>query len=105
MSSVKVEEIDRIELSYKDWWQTKIDKKEYKKLCKRNDLKAWFHTILYFSILIITGVLAIFSWGTWYVIPAFILYGSVYACSNARWHEYGHRTVFKSRGLNEFFCS
>ncbi len=103
MSSIKVEEIDKIELNHKDWWQPKIDKKVYKQLCQRSDAKAWFHTILYFGLLFITGLIAIYSWGTWYAIPAFILYGSVYACSNARWHEYGHRTVFKSRKLNDFF--
>ena len=103
MSQIKVEDIDKIDLSNKDWWQPKIDKKEYKKLCQRSDTKAWFHTILYFSILILTGYLAVLSWGTWYAIPAFFLYGSVYACSNARWHEYGHRTVFKTRKLNDFF--
>ena len=49
MSSIKVEEIDKIELSHKDWWQPKIDKKVYKQLCQRSDAKAWFHTILYFG--------------------------------------------------------
>ena len=48
-----VEEIDKIELSHKDWWQPKIDKKVYKKLCQRSDAKAWFHTILYFGVLFI----------------------------------------------------
>ena len=54
MSSIKVEEIDKIELNHKDWWQPKIDKKVYKKLCQRSDAKAWFHTILYFGVLTIT---------------------------------------------------
>ena len=40
MSSFKVEEIDKIELSHKDWWQPKIDKKVYKQLCQRSDTKA-----------------------------------------------------------------
>ena len=103
MSQIAVEEIDKIDLNHKDWWQPKIERKKFKKLCKRDDTKAWFHTILYFFVLLITGIIAVLSWGTWYSIPAFILYGSVYACSNARWHEYGHRTVFKSRKLNDFF--
>ena len=30
-------------------------------------------------------------------------YGTIYAFSNARWHEYGHRSVFKTRKLNDFF--
>jgi len=103
MSTIKVKEIDQIDLSQENWWQPKIDRKEYKKICQRSNSKAWLHTILYFSVLILTGYLAVISWGTWYSIPTFMIYGSVYACSNARWHEYGHRTVFKTRKLNDFF--
>ena len=70
MSSIKVEEIDQIDLSQKNWWQPKIDRKEYKEICKRSNSKAWFHTILYFSVLIFTGYLAVISWGTFYAVPA-----------------------------------
>ena len=31
MSTIKVEEIDQIDLSHKNWWQPKIDRKEFKK--------------------------------------------------------------------------
>ena len=103
MSKVKVEEINKIELDSNTWWQPQIDRKIFKKLAQRSNSKAWFHTILYFGILLISGIIACLTWGTWLAVPAFFIYGTIYACSNARWHEYGHRTVFKNRNLNEFF--
>ena len=103
MSKVKVEEINKIELDSNTWWQPQIDRKVFKKLTQRSNTKAWFHTILYFGILFIAGLIACITWGTWFAIPAFFVYGTIYACSNARWHEYGHRTVFKNRNLNELF--
>ncbi len=103
MAKIKVEEINKISLDKKTWWQPNIEKNTFKRLIKRNDSKAWFHTILYFSSLLLSGVIACLSWNTWYAIPAFFIYGTIYACSNARWHEYGHRTVFKNRKLNDFF--
>ncbi len=103
MAKIKVEEINKISLDKKTWWQPNVEKNTFKRLIKRNDSKAWFHTILYFSSLLLSGVIACLSWNTWYAIPAFFIYGTIYACSNARWHEYGHRTVFKNRKLNDFF--
>ena len=103
MSKVVVEEINKIELDSKTWWQPELDKKTFKSLTKRDNSKAWFHTILYFSILVLSGIIACLTWGTWFAIPAFFIYGTIYACSNARWHEYGHRSVFKDRKLNDFF--
>ena len=103
MTKIKVEEINNINLDNGKWWQPKIDKKLFKELSKRSDSKAWFHTILYFSTLIISGYCVYLTWGSWYVLPALFIYGTIYACSNARWHEYGHRSVFKTRILNEYF--
>ena len=98
-----MEPIEKIDLANSEWWQPKIDKKQLKQLTKRSDLKAWFHTLVYFSALFFFGYLAYLSWGTWWSILAFFIYGTIYANSNSRWHEYGHRTVFKTRWLNEFF--
>ena len=76
MSKVVVEEINKIELDSKTWWQPEIDKKMFKSLTKRDNSKAWFHTILYFSILLLSGVIAFLTWGTWFAIPAFFIYGT-----------------------------
>ena len=46
--SIKVEEIDKIELSHKDWWQPKIDKKYINNFVKEVMLKLGF--TLYFIL-------------------------------------------------------
>ena len=103
LNEINLNSIEEIDLANSDWWQPKIDKKDLKNLMKRSDGKAWIHTILYFSMLLVFGYIAYLSWGTWWSIPAFFIYGAIYANSNSRWHEYGHRTVFRTRWLNDFF--
>ncbi len=103
MNLKKLESIEKINLSNSDWWQPKIERDQLKKLMKRSNLKAWIHTSIYFLALIISGYFAYLSWGTWWSILAFFVYGTIYANSNSRWHEYGHRTVFRTRWLNDFF--
>ena len=99
----KLSSIEEIDLSDSIWWQPKIERSELKKLMQRRDSPAWTHTILYFAALFGSGYIAYLSWGTWYSILAFFIYGTIYANSNSRWHEYGHRTVFRTRWLNDFF--
>ena len=101
--TISLDAIEKIDLANSNWWQPKIEKKLLKNLMKRSDFKAWTHTLLYFISLFTSGYLAYLSWGTWLSIPAFFLYGTIYANSNSRWHEYGHRTVFRTRWLNDFF--
>ena len=103
LNQKELDSIEKIDLANTTWWQPKIDRSDLKKLMKRKDLPAWIHAILYFGSLFGSGYLAFLSWGTWYAVPAFFLYGTIYANSNSRWHEYGHRTVFKTRWLNDFF--
>ena len=85
------------------WFKPKIDRDLLLELKKRKDLPGWINTISYFSLLIISGFIAFLSWNTWWALPCFFVYGTIYSFSNARWHEYGHRAVFKSRKLNDFF--
>ena len=85
------------------WWKPKIDKELLIKLHKKNDFEPILNTCLYFLFLIFLGYLAYLSWGSWYAVPAFLMYGTFYSFTNARWHEYGHRTFFKSRILNDIF--
>ena len=86
-----------------NWYKPKIDSKILKSLMKRKDLPAWINTVCFFSLLVLSGYLAWISWGTWWSIPAFLVYGNIYSFLNARWHEFGHRSAFKTRWLNDFF--
>jgi Fatty acid desaturase len=47
--------------------------------------------------------LAYATWGTWWSLLFFIIYGNIWGCSDALWHETGHRTAFKSKFWNDFF--
>jgi fatty acid desaturase len=103
MSKYTYHSIEDQDQNMKSWFKPKIDPKILKDLTKRKDSPGWINTITYFSILIISGYIAFLTWGTWWALPAFFVYGTIYAFSNARWHEYGHRSVFKTRWLNDFF--
>ena len=47
--------------------------------------------------------LVILTWGTWWVLLALLVYGTIYSSSHARWHECGHGTPFRTRWLNVVF--
>ena len=85
------------------WYKPSIDKKEFKLLCKKSDWQGFKHMIIYFSSLIFFGYLAYISWGTWWSLLFFLIYGNIWGCSDAVWHETGHRTAFKSKFWNDFF--
>ena len=72
-----------------NWYRPNIDKKKLKDLMKRKDLPALINTICFFTLLIVSVYLAWISWGTWWAIPAFLIYGNIYSFLNARWHEFG----------------
>ena len=58
------------------WFKPQIDNKLLKDLMKRRDGPGWLNTILYFTLLFITGYIAYLSWGKWWAIPAFFIYGT-----------------------------
>ncbi|MBN3752758.1 oxidative enzyme [Paraburkholderia sp. Tr-20389] len=83
------------------WHRVDIDRKALKDFSTRSDARGILHAGGFFALVVATGVLAWFSLGTAWVIPAFLLYGTVFAFSEAAAHELGHGTVFKTRWLNE----
>ena len=85
------------------WQKCKVDKEVLKKLSKKSDIKGLQHVIFFFGTLLITGILAYISWGTWWSLFWFMVYGNIFCFSNALWHETGHKTAFKSKFLNEIF--
>ncbi|MBL8165614.1 MAG: fatty acid desaturase, partial [Anaerolineae bacterium] len=84
-----------------NWWQPKIARKDLKALMERRDAPALAHYGLWLVLLVASGYLAALSWGTWWAIPAFILFGTIYSSSDASWHECSHGTPFKTHWLNE----
>lgn len=84
-----------------DWFKCKIDRSVFKGLTARNDRAGIIQAGKFFSLIFVTGWLAYLSLGTVFAIPAFLLYGTVFAFSEAAAHELGHGTPFKSRWINE----
>ncbi|MDX1575766.1 MAG: fatty acid desaturase [Kiloniellales bacterium] len=79
-----------------------LDHKALKRLARRSDRPGLIYLGLWALFLAGSGALLFFSYGTWGVVPAMILYGSIltvpaYALS----HECAHGTAFRTRWLNE----
>lgn len=80
----------------------KLDRKTIKALCKRSDRSGLVWLAQWLTVLSATGYLLHVSLGTWWVVPAMVVYGVVltlptYALS----HETAHGTAFRTRWLNE----
>ncbi|SEO87958.1 fatty acid desaturase family protein [Paenibacillus sp. OV219] len=89
-------------LASAQWHATPIPRAKMKELMKRKDGPAIRDTLIWFGGLIVLGYIAYLSWGTWWAIPAFFLYGTLYASpGDSRWHECGHGTAFKTPWMND----
>jgi Fatty acid desaturase len=89
-------------LASAQWYASPIPRKRMKELMKRKDGPAIRDTIIWLALLAGTGILAYYSWGTWWALPAFFIYGVLYVSpGDSRWHECGHGTAFKTQWMNE----
>lgn len=86
-----------------EWFACTVDRKVMKQLMQRDDKKALAWLGSWLALLIAFGVLAYFSWGTLWAIPAFFVYGLFYAAGEHGSHELSHGTPFKTQWLNTFF--
>ena len=89
---------DRVEA---EWFSAKVDRKAFKALTKRSDAAGWRHFGPWLAILILSGTAAVLTWGSWWCVPAFVVYGLAYAMSDHHAHELSHGTPFKTRWINE----
>jgi fatty acid desaturase len=83
-----------------DWYKCPLDRKVLKELTRRNDRDALLYLGGFLAMVAGSGVLAWLSLGTWWCVPAFLLYGTIYAFAEAMEHELRHRTPFRSEWLN-----
>jgi fatty acid desaturase len=89
-------------LANAQWYACKIPRARLKELMQRRDGPAIRDTLIWFAALIVTGALGYWTWGTWWTVPCFIVYGLLYgSASGPRWHEAGHRTAFKTAWMND----
>ncbi|WP_416425546.1 fatty acid desaturase family protein [Pseudomonas sp. App30] len=84
------------------WYQSPIARKQLKALMQRRNGPALRDTGLWLLALLVTGAAGCWLWGSWACVPFFFAYGVLYgSAANARWHEAGHGTAFRTRWLND----
>lgn len=89
---------DRVEA---EWHSCRVDRKALKALMRRSDTPGLRHFGLWLALLAASGTAGLYAWGTLWAIPAFAVYGVLYAASDHAAHELSHGTPFKTRWLNE----
>jgi MocE subfamily Rieske [2Fe-2S] domain protein len=85
------------------WYASPVAREEMRELLERRDGPAIRDTLLWFALIIGSGVCGFMLWGlgSWWAILPFMVYGALYAStSDSRWHEPGHGTAFKTDWMN-----
>ncbi len=77
-----------------------IERSKLKTLRQRRDGPGLFHLAVHLGSLAITTALIYLSLGTWFIIPAWLLQGTLIVLLFAPLHECSHGTAFRSRWLN-----
>jgi fatty acid desaturase len=86
-----------------EWFSCRIDRKTLKQITKRSDAVPLRHFGLWLGPLILSGVVGFLTWGSWWCVLPFAVYGVLYSAADHRAHELSHGTPFKTRWLNTAF--
>ena len=85
-----------------EWFRPPIDPERLRALQARTNARAARDTILWLGLLAVFGYLAFRALGSWWAVPAFMVYGALYGgAGDSRWHECGHGTAFRTKRLND----
>ena len=85
-----------------EWFQANIEPARLRELMERSNVRAGIDMAIWFALIAGTAVLAWNLRDGWLAVPAFLAYGAlVGGSSDARWHECGHGTAFKTSWLND----
>lgn len=88
-------------LAEADWYQCYVPRGVMRSLLERRDGPAIRDTILWFALIIASGVATYLLRHSLWVIFPYGIYSVLYAStSDSRWHESGHGTAFKSDWMN-----
>ena len=92
-------------LSAAEWYHSEVPRKEMKALMMRRDGPAMRDTLLWATLHIVLGGMAIWlAWTgrVWLSVPVWLAYGVLYGSScDSRWHECGHGTAFRTGWMND----
>ncbi len=89
-------------LAEADWYASPVPRETMRELLERRDGPALRDTLLYFALLAASGYATYRLWGSWWAVIPMMVYGVLYAsASDARWHEAGHGTAFRTDWMND----
>ena len=88
-------------LAAAEWYHSEVPRKVMKDLMARSDGPALRDTVLYYGLMIFFAGCGIWLWPSWWGAPFWLAYGVLYGSgSDARWHEGGHGTAFRTPWMN-----
>jgi MocE subfamily Rieske [2Fe-2S] domain protein len=83
------------------WHASPVPREKMRELLERKDGPAIRDTVVWFALILASGIGGFLLWGSWWAIMPFLIYGALYAStSDPRWHEAGHGTAFKTDWMN-----
>lgn len=89
-------------LAAAEWYHSDVPRAQMKALMQRRDGPAIRDTILWAVLHVAFAAGGIWFWGTWAALPFWFAYGTLYgSAADARWHECGHGTAFRTRWMND----
>ena len=89
-----------------NWYRTPLERQTLAALNRRSDWLGLLQTGGHLGLLVLTGALAFYAaahWPAWVLLLILFAHGTFYAFLLNGFHELCHRTVFKSKFLNELF--
>lgn len=89
-------------LANAQWFQADIDPARLRDLSVRQNMRPAIDLAIWVGLIVASGVFAWSQRGSWWAVPGFFVYGMLVGGStDARWHECGHGTAFRSQWLND----
>ncbi|MDW3215747.1 MAG: fatty acid desaturase [Ilumatobacteraceae bacterium] len=89
-------------LANAEWFAPVIDPERLRELQRRSNTRAAVDVALWLALIVASGVWAYSTIWSWWSIPAFMVFGALYGgAADARWHECGHGTAFRSPLAND----
>jgi fatty acid desaturase len=88
------------------WYRTPLDRELLATLNQRSDWRGLVQTGGHLGLLLLTGATAFYAaahWPVWALLLVLFVHGTIYAFLLNGFHELCHRTVFKTRALNDGF--